>query len=108
MKIFQLIQRSCAVLGLGLNQSVTQKLPNNRRILHTFFIFGLACCSCGAYFFIEANSFQAYAVSIYISSTFMGGTAIYAICVWKNLSIFKLVDNAGQIIDESELIIFKY
>lgn len=102
MKILQSVQRYCAVLGLGLNQSVTQKLPNYRKLVRTFCILGLACCFCCAYFFIEANTFQAYSVSIYISSTFMAATVLFVICVWKNRLIFSLIDNAEQMINESE------
>lgn len=106
MKFFQFIQRSCAVFGLGLHQSVAQNLSNNRKIMRTLIIFGLACCSCCANFFVEANSFEAYAVSIYISSTALTGTAIYAICVWKNQALFELIDNIEQIANESEFWIF--
>lgn len=104
MKLFRLAQRSCAVFGLGPHQSVAQKLSNNRKILRTFFIFGLACCSCCAYLFAEANSFEAYAVSIYISSTVLAGTVIYAICVCKNRPIFKLIGDAEQIANAREFI----
>lgn len=107
MKIFQLIERSCAVFGLGPHRSVAQKPSKSRKIVRTFFIFGLACCSCCANIFVEAKSFEACAVSINISSTVLVTTAIYAICVWKNQPLFKLVDNIEQMVNESELSIFE-
>lgn len=108
MKILQLIQHDFRVLGVGtLHQSIAQNYTVNKKFVHKFFILCLDIGSCCVYFCIDANSFQEYSMSVYVSTTFMLGAVAYAICVWKNQPIFETIDKAEKTIDESEFNIFK-
>lgn len=102
MKYHQSALRSCEVLGLLQHQSTKQQFAINRRMILTFFILCMAFCSCCTYFFVEANTFQEYALSVYISSTFMLGAVTYAIFVWKFPPILKLNDDGEKTMNGSK------
>lgn len=106
MKILQLAQRNCAFVGLIPLQSgtaaTTQQYPINRKSMQTFFVLCLALGSCGAYLSLEAKTFQEVAVSVYISSSLLLGFVAFVIFVWKNQSVFELIENGEKLIDAGE------
>lgn len=101
MKIFQTVLRFSVVLGLDRQQSTTQKYPINGKQVQTLSILCLSLSFCCAYLFLEAKTFEKFALSAYVSSVFLLGIVSYTISVWKNQSILNLFDNAEEIINES-------
>lgn len=105
MKLFESFLRDCAVLGLGPHQStamMASKYPFNRKIVQTCLILGSVTILSYSYLFLEAKTFQEYAMSVYVTSTFLLSIAAYLIFVWKNGSICELIDTARKITNDSE------
>ena len=96
MRIFRLVQHSFAFLGLELNQSTAQKYSINEKNMLSLSILCIALTSSCAYIFFDAKTFQEYAISVYIASTFLLGAACFTICVWKKQPLFKLIDSAEK------------
>lgn len=107
IKILQLVRHNCAAFGFSLYQSTTQKYPINWKSLQAIFLICLAFyCSC-AYFFLEANTFEEYTSSAYVSMTLMLIIALYLIFIWKNQSMAQLLHNVEKIVNERENEIFR-
>lgn len=104
MKFFHSIERNFGVLGLIWSESGKENHRINSKIVHILFILGLVIGSCVAHFFIGANDFQAYAICVYVSSTFLVGAVVYAICAWENPQISAMIDTAEKIMNASEFI----
>lgn len=102
MKILQLVLRHCAASGFGPSQSTTQKYPINRKNVQALsflcFAFG---CSC-AYFFLDANTFEEYTSSVYVSMSLMLIIAIYCTFIWKNQQTCELFNSFEKIVNDSE------
>lgn len=101
MKIFQFVVRGFTDLGLG-PQELTQKNPINGKIVEIFCILLFSLCSSCAYLFFEAQTFEDYTLSVYVSSTLLLVIVGYMIFMWKNRPIFELFGNAEKIIDKRE------
>lgn len=102
MEKFRHALNGLAVLGIGKHQLTPQKYLLNRKNVQTLLILYVASSLCCAYLLHEVNTFQEYAKSIYISSTFITGAVVYSILIWKNDKMFEQLDFMEQIIDESE------
>lgn len=101
MKTFQLVVRGFQALGLG-PQELTQRNPINRKIVKILCILLVSLCSSCAYSFLEAQTFEDYTLSVYVSSTLLLVIVGYTIFMWKNRPIFELFDKAEKLIMESE------
>lgn len=101
MKIFQAVLRAFAPLGLG-PQSTAEKYPINRINSPTLFILCLATCLCCGYLLYEANTFQDFAMSVYITSAFLTVTVMYSFIASKNHEFCGLLTKFEWMIDESE------
>ena len=102
MKILQSALHGCATLGFGPQQPTTQKYPINRKNMRALSILCSALILSCTYFFLNANTFQEYAMSVYVSTTLMLGIGVYLIFIWKNQPIGKLFELFEKTIDESE------
>lgn len=100
MKILQLTVRSCATLGYGPHQSTTQKYPINIKTVQAFFIICLALIFSCAYYFFEANTFDEYTLSVFVSATLMLVLVVHVILVWKNQPICELLDSFEKTVNE--------
>lgn len=103
MKILQSARSDFADLGLDADQSTTQNSLFNRKNVLALFTLVLAFISTIACIFYDENTFQEYTVSAYLSSSFWLATVMYAIFSWKSRMIFKFMDDAEKILNESKL-----
>lgn len=97
MKILSSWQKEIAVIGFGSHRHAI-----NVRSFTSLFIDGCSFVSCGAYFFIEAQSFQEYAESIFVSTAAIGKTTSFAIALSRVQYFFDCLNVADQIVDDSE------
>lgn len=103
MKLFQHSLRGLVVLGLGpLYQSTGQRYPINRKNALIQFILYSATGLCCAYLLYKANSFSEFAMSVYITTSFVLVAIVYSLCIWKNHIICELLTEFERIINESE------
>lgn len=103
MKVFQMALRSCGSLGFGPNQLTTRKYPINRKNLQALSILCATLSLSCAYFFIEANTFEEYALSVNLCVSLIVCVAVYFIFIWKNQSICDLLENFESTVNESKL-----
>lgn len=106
MKICQLPLRKLAILGLGAYQSTNPTCLINRKNAKTLLILYLASGLCCAYLLIEANTFEDFAISVYITTSYLLGTVCYTIFMWTNRAIRGVLNFFEQVIDESEIVDF--
>lgn len=102
MRLFELLRCDCALLGLDPNFP-TRKFPLNKKNAKYLCILGIASIFGIISLFHEANTFQDYAASIYVSSTFMLGFMCYVLVAWKHKHVHGLINDAEKTINESEL-----
>lgn len=100
MKFLQLALADFAVVGLGPNRATAQQI--NRKNVQTFFILCVASILCLAYLLLEANTFQKFAMSVYVASTFLLGAVVYSIVVWKNETLCRILVSIEKIVDKSK------
>lgn len=97
MKIFLNFQKEAAIIGFVPHQHAINARTSLPLFIDTIAIF-LSC----AYFFIVANTFQEYAESIFFATEIICITIAYAITVSRMPLFFSWLNEAEQIIDESE------
>lgn len=98
LRIFQQIQKMCAIYGMASNQH-----PFNLRNWLALSIFGIGIILNGVHFACEAKTFQEFVDSIFVATMFTGVLAIFAFIVLNMRQIFDFISEAEQIIDDSEL-----
>lgn len=102
MKIFKIIQKHYAVLGIGPPNQLAQKNAFNVRILIGFSLFGYLIASQLVYIFRVANGFIDYIVCICSTSAgiivFIGFLSI----VFQKSTLFKSIKNMEKLINSSK------
>lgn len=97
LKILLIWQKECAIIGIA-----PQQHPINERSLIALLMDSSAIVSIGAYFFVEATTFREYAESIFVGTAMIAIAVDYAIALSKMRLLFDFVNDAEQIIEESE------
>lgn len=104
LKIFQIIQRQYAILGISSTNQSAQKLPFNRRVLIGLLFFGCIFTLQFVYIFQVASDFMEYTECICATS----GNILIFVCfmaiVLGNTTLFECIDNLEQLIDTSKAI----
>lgn len=103
MKFFESFKYESGIFGFGLYQSTTQKYLFYSINALTLFIACISLSLSFIYFFHDANTFQEYTLSVYVSASIMLVLACYGIFMRINWPILKLIIVAEKIADESEL-----
>lgn len=100
MRIFKLLRRRFAIVGISPNQW-TQKYPFSKRLLFDFLLFGCVFVSQFVYIFHVANGFMDYIECISTTS----GTILMFVCfvaiVFSKTKVFEAIDNIEKLIDTS-------
>lgn len=104
LKIFQIIQRHYAILGISSTNQSAQELPFNRRVLIGFLFFGCIFTLQFVYSFQVASDFMEYTECICATS----GNILIFVCfmtiVVGNTTLFECIDILEQLIDTSKTI----
>lgn len=88
LKILQNPQKYFAILGINSN-ALVQQHTFNRRILTSYFVFGLQFISEFTFVFHESKTFWEYIQSTYFCSVSVMCTAIFSILVIRASLLFK-------------------
>lgn len=104
MKIFEIVQRNYATLGISSSHQSTQKYPFNKRELFGFILF--ACTTVLQYVgtFHDSSNFMEFMVSVCATS---GGTLIFVFflaIVFRKTTLFQSIEHIEKVIDSSESI----
>lgn len=101
MKFFQSVQSQFAMMGIILQQ-LTQKNPFNRTILLIFFSYTCNIISYCIFMYYEANTFQEYTESFYVTSTDVLVALCYASVVFRVDGFFKFIDACVKLVASSK------
>lgn len=102
MKIFEIVQKQYAIMGISSSNQMTRKLPFNKRIVFGFLLFGCLILSQFVYIYVVVNGFIEYVECIcsFISSVIM--FVSFAATVFGETTIFECIDNLEILIDTSK------
>lgn len=106
LKIFQLIKRNFAILGISSN-SLNKKYLLNKNVLTASLFYGLNFTLNAIFLFCKANNFQEYTDSIYVTTAVLTIFVCYVITIFKVTNIFEFIEHCETIVDESEFYIFR-
>lgn len=98
MKLFQLIQKNFALLGISTNRS---HLNGNSIMVFTF--IGLAIISSAVFLLFKANSFVEYINTSYATNLLIACYIVFASLLFNKKKLFKLIDDIEISIEESKL-----
>lgn len=98
MKLFRIIQKNFAILGITSAQSI-QKHPFNRQIVLLYSIYGSTWISSVLFLFQKANTFEEYTNNIYITSAAAIVMFSFTIIVFKMSKLFEFVNNLGESVE---------
>lgn len=101
MKIFKLIRKYFADVGLAASQSQQADRLNARNVT-ILLTFGLNVILAGAYIVYGTTDFHEYVESIFGCSTVAAIAIAFASIVWDMQKIFKFLSNFDQIISKSK------
>lgn len=106
IKIFGIVQRHYADLGIGPSNRSSQELPLNERILLFLFLNGLTIVLHFVFIFEVANGFMEYVncISATAASTII--FVCFSAIVSKRTLLFKNIDNLENLIEISEPTIY--
>lgn len=102
MKVFKLVQRHYATLGISSSNQWTQKSPFSPRELFVFSLFGCALISHFVYIFRVADGFMDYMVSLCSTSAGFMGIICFAAIDLRKSKLFECTDNMEKLIETSE------
>lgn len=97
MKIFQVVQKNFAILGISPNQSywnVNSKMA--------FFTYNLNTALGIMFLFLEANTFLKYTMNIYVTATVFLLSINHSATLFQKEKLFKLIDEMEKFGDESK------
>ena len=97
MKLYQIVQKNFALLGISPNQSRC-----NQKSVFIFFILSLAITLGAVFIFFKANTFLEYTQNIYITITFFGMYISFLAILFQKGELFELIDYMEKNADESE------
>lgn len=101
LKIFQLVQRQLAILGI-VPELEMQAYRLNARVLMVFFIFGSSSACILEYTFCEAKSLSEYTESSYMGSYVLTIMFAFLIFILKLREIFMLITDCESVINTSK------
>lgn len=105
MYIFQLTQRSFAIMGVYPNLWLRTHAFNGN-IIKTYFIYLSSCILFFVYFFRVANSFSQYVISIYMTSATVVVLINFTTLVFQSQSVFEFIENIEKLIEKSKFNFF--
>lgn len=97
MKPYQSVQNIFAVVGLNYIQSKSKKA-----LVMAWLIVSLGTSSSATFLIFEAETFEEYTTSTYLSSGGFVLTTMFTIMIFKMEEIFKFADSIEIIIDDSK------
>lgn len=103
MKIFTVIQKNYAILGINnSSKQSTQEDPTNKRILFGFLLFGCVIGSQLIYISRVASGFMEYMVCISSISSSALTIISFAAVVFQEHKLFECIDRMEKLVDSSE------
>lgn len=99
MKIFQILQRRYATLGMSPSQQSPQKYPFNERILFGFLLFALSIPSQIVYIFNMNGGFMDYMECVCTFSASVVICVCFASTILRKTLVFKIIDDMEKLLD---------
>lgn len=96
MKLFQIIQKNFALLGISSNQSLC-----NRQSVVAFSIYGFASIFSSAFLFFKANTFLEYTMNVFVTTTIFAIWIAFTVILFKKQNLFQLIDEFERLFDKS-------
>lgn len=103
MKIFESTIEFLAFLGITSDDS-----PFNLRALSTLLTFCIMVTLISSYLFFEAETFEAYTESIYLTSLICAIFVTYIILIWNKDNAFQFIDYWEKIAETSKYLSCRY
>lgn len=97
MKIFQLIQKNQAIVGICPNQTQTF----NKSAMVTLFLYVLGFTSSALYLFNEARTFVEYTYNMNITTCLAMIMIIYTIVICKMSKLFEYIAELEKLVCQS-------
>lgn len=98
MKLFQVIQKNLAMLGISSNQ---QRYCNQKSVM-TLFVYSLAITLSMVFLFFKADTYLEYTLNIYVTSTAFGACVGFIALLFQKGKLFKLIDELEEFFNESK------
>lgn len=102
MKIFRIIRKQYAIVGISPSKPLSQKHPFTERVFFGFLSFGCIAAAEVANLFYEANDFMEYVECI----SSISGNLIIFVCfasiVFQKTLLFKMLGNIEQFLETSK------
>lgn len=102
MKVFKVVQRHYATLGISASNRTSNFKPSKKRIVFGFLLFGGLIVSNLVYTFYVANGFMEYMECICATSATIIIFICFAAIVYRRTLLFENIDNIEKLIDTSE------
>lgn len=104
MKLFQVVRKNYAILGIHPSHQSNQGLSFNTKELFGFFLIGGLISSQAMYISYVANGFTEYMNCVCAISATMVVFVCFATIVIRKAKLFKMVDYIERLIDTSKAI----
>lgn len=97
MKLFQVVQKNFARLGISPNQS-----HYNRLTAISFCSYSLGTISASVFLIFDASTFLEFAMNMFVTSTMFACWFGYIVILFQKQQIFQFFDNFERFFDKSE------
>lgn len=97
MKLFQVVQKNFAIVGISQNQP-----ESTGKLVKTCSIYGLTFTLSALYLFFEAESFLEYTSNIYVTTAIAVISTYCIILILKLKKFFNLIEKLEKLIGNSE------
>lgn len=97
MKLFQIVRKDFARLGISCNQSHC-----NRKSAITFSIYSLSSTMGILFLIFDANDFLEYTMNIFVTSTLVAIWIAFCVFLFEKEEIFKAIDDVEVFVNKRE------
>lgn len=102
MRLFESIEQYLLIIGIKSNQTI-QNYRLNVRNLTILFVFGISI-GCDVFYTIyEAENFQQYNISLFITSTLLCILICFTNLIWNMAKIFEIFNSIEDTVNKSML-----
>lgn len=97
MKLFQIVQRNFAYVGISPNQAYW-----NEKSAKAVFIFSSFTVLGTAFLLYDANTFLEYTMNIYETTAVFGTGIVFLSMLFQKEKLFKSIEKLEKFVDKSE------
>lgn len=101
MQIFQVMQKSFAILGVGEEQSLQKHVINVRNMTSLFMLCTAAILNL-LHLYYEAKTFKDYATGIYSGSSLIVSVILFVIIIKDMRRMVKFLKNIEKMVNQSK------